>query len=183
MALRPPRAGCCQSIRRRRRPSTCSRCCRVPSALDSTREERVRKAFSVDHHGPGDARLSHIRVVLRVPTASKATMWAAQCVTTQMPGTCPSVVICAASCALCRVRASATALPPTPLPSRLPAASKHSCARAGCRAIALGGGDCRGLRVGVFLPEVRELIRDTRVSLEQICRKLCHQHPGRRPPI
>ena len=163
--------------------STCSRCCRVPSALDSTSEERVRKAFSVDHHGPGDARLSHIRVVLRVPTASKATMWAAQCVTTQMPGTCPSVVICAASCALCRVRASATALPPTPLPSRLPAASKHSCARAGCRAIALGGGDCRGLRVGVFLPEVRELIRDTTVSLEQICRKLCHQHPGHRPLI
>ena len=29
------------------------------SALASRREERVRKAFSVDHHGPGDARLSH----------------------------------------------------------------------------------------------------------------------------
>jgi len=23
-------------------------------------EERVQKAFSVDHHGPGDARLSHV---------------------------------------------------------------------------------------------------------------------------
>ena len=29
------------------------------SALASRREERVQKAFSVDHHGPGDARLSH----------------------------------------------------------------------------------------------------------------------------
>eukprot|EP00964_Phaeocystis_antarctica_P074729 scaffold46019_cov54-Phaeocystis_antarctica.AAC.3 len=29
------------------------------SASASTREERVQKAFSVDHHGPGDARLSH----------------------------------------------------------------------------------------------------------------------------
>ena len=29
------------------------------SALASRREERVRKAFSVDHHRPGDARLSH----------------------------------------------------------------------------------------------------------------------------
>ena len=29
------------------------------SALASRREERVRKAFSFDHHGPGDARLSH----------------------------------------------------------------------------------------------------------------------------
>ena len=29
------------------------------SALASRREERVRKAFSVDHHGPGNARLSH----------------------------------------------------------------------------------------------------------------------------
>ena len=28
------------------------------SALASRREERVQKAFSVDHHGPGDARLS-----------------------------------------------------------------------------------------------------------------------------
>jgi hypothetical protein len=27
--------------------------------LASRREERVQKAFSVDHHGPGDARLSH----------------------------------------------------------------------------------------------------------------------------
>ena len=29
------------------------------SALASRREERVQKALSVDHHGPGDARLSH----------------------------------------------------------------------------------------------------------------------------
>ena len=29
------------------------------SALASRREERVQKASSVDHHGPGDARLSH----------------------------------------------------------------------------------------------------------------------------
>ena len=29
------------------------------SALASRREERVQKAFFVDHHGPGDARLSH----------------------------------------------------------------------------------------------------------------------------
>ena len=29
------------------------------SALASRREERVQKAFSIDHHGPGDARLSH----------------------------------------------------------------------------------------------------------------------------
>ena len=33
----------------------------LPSALvlDCRREERVQKACSVDHHGPGDARLSH----------------------------------------------------------------------------------------------------------------------------
>ena len=33
----------------------------LPSASDLAcrREERVQKAFSVDHHGPGDARLSH----------------------------------------------------------------------------------------------------------------------------
>ena len=29
------------------------------SALASRREERVQKAFFVDHRGPGDARLSH----------------------------------------------------------------------------------------------------------------------------
>ena len=29
------------------------------SALGCRREERVQKAFSVDHHGPGNARLSH----------------------------------------------------------------------------------------------------------------------------
>jgi len=29
------------------------------SDLASRREESVQKAFSVDHHGPGDARLSH----------------------------------------------------------------------------------------------------------------------------
>ena len=29
------------------------------SALACRRKERVQKAFSVDHHGPGDARLSH----------------------------------------------------------------------------------------------------------------------------
>ena len=29
------------------------------SALACRGEERVQKAFSVDHHGPGDARLSH----------------------------------------------------------------------------------------------------------------------------
>ena len=29
------------------------------SALGCRREERVQKAFSVDHHGPGDARQSH----------------------------------------------------------------------------------------------------------------------------
>ena len=29
------------------------------SALASRREERVQKAFSVDHHEAGDARLSH----------------------------------------------------------------------------------------------------------------------------
>jgi hypothetical protein len=27
--------------------------------LACRREERVQKAFSVDHHGPGNARLSH----------------------------------------------------------------------------------------------------------------------------
>ena len=33
----------------------------LPSAsvLARKHEERVQKAFSVDHHGPGDARLSH----------------------------------------------------------------------------------------------------------------------------
>ena len=33
----------------------------LPSASDLAcrREERVQKAFSVDHHGPGNARLSH----------------------------------------------------------------------------------------------------------------------------
>ena len=30
------------------------------SVLDCRREERVQKACSVDHHGPGDARLSAV---------------------------------------------------------------------------------------------------------------------------
>ena len=47
------------------------------SALACRREERVQKAFSVDHHGPGNARLSHRAIgvygakcdyVMRIPT-------------------------------------------------------------------------------------------------------------------
>ena len=41
--------------------STFDLCWMLPSAsvLARKHEERVQKAFSVDHHGPGDARLSH----------------------------------------------------------------------------------------------------------------------------
>ena len=42
------------------------------SILASRREERVQKAALVDHHGPGDARLSHSAI--RLFFASKATM-------------------------------------------------------------------------------------------------------------
>ena len=38
---------------------------------DCRREERVQKAFSVDHHGPGNARLSHR--ALKVTLASEKT--------------------------------------------------------------------------------------------------------------
>ena len=151
-------------------PLTCSRCCRGPSALDSTSEERVRKAFSVDHHGPGDARLSHIRVVLRVPTASKATMRGGSMCDHPNAGDLPlRGDLRRKLCALpCPHKCHRTATHPFAL---APSRSKHSCARAGCRAIALGGGDCRRLRVRVFLPEVREFIRDTK------------PRTGRRPPI
>jgi len=52
VASRPPRAGCRQSIRRRLRPSTCSRCCRVPQPWPANAKSASKKLSPSTTTGP-----------------------------------------------------------------------------------------------------------------------------------
>ena len=45
------------------------------SILASRREERVQKAALVDHHGPGDARLSHSAIGLYGEQSDYVVQW------------------------------------------------------------------------------------------------------------
>ena len=52
VASRPPRAGCRQSIRRRRRPLICSRCCRVPQPWPADAKSASKKLSPSTTTGP-----------------------------------------------------------------------------------------------------------------------------------
>ena len=74
VASKAPEPGCRQSIRRRRRPSNCSRCCRVPQP-----RQAHAKSASIKLCPSTSTRLKTPlrRSLLSVHMASKATMWGA----------------------------------------------------------------------------------------------------------